>query len=547
MNLFTVLKYSLIIVAYVFSASILRAQSIEDAQKLVEVEKFNEARKVYEGLVQKNPNKPEPYFYLGKLDIIEGKIDAAQANFQKGKSTDEDDALNIVGLGMVLLAKGDTAAAAKQFEEALDKTDFKNPEVMINIAEGYVLTDAKNYSRAIDLLNKAAAKSKKNPKIYTVLGDIYMKQVNGSQAISNYRTAIDYDKKYLKPYVGIAQIYIKIKNYEDAEYNLDKVLKLDSTYAPAYRVLAEYYYSQKKYDKGSENFRKYVQFSENTPDKQVRFATMLFLSNEYDEAIKLIEQLDKEGKNNDKLQHVLAFSYYYKDSASAGIPAFEKYFSMAKPSDITSTDYEYLGKLQAKAGNDSLAIMNYKKAISMDSTRSDLHGEIATLDMKNKNWADAVQEYRLKETSSGKKLAAMEYFNLGQALYKLGEFAQADSAFDQFVQQAPAIPQGYYWRALSNVQLDPESEKGLAKPYYEKYIQVATSSADPSKYKGALVEAYSYLGYYYFLQNDYQNSIANWTEVSKLDPENTQAIEALKALKDPKSLKSMKDKKTTKK
>ncbi|MGE5411363.1 MAG: tetratricopeptide repeat protein [Clostridiales bacterium] len=547
LNLSIVLKYIPFVVLYVISTS-LRAQTIDEGLKLLEVEKYNAARKVFEDYVSKNSKKPEGYFNLGKLDVIEGKLDAAQETFQKGKSTDEDDATNIIGLGMVKLAKGDTAGAWKDFEEALDKTDKKNVDNLIYIAESYVLTDAKNYNRAIDLLNKAANKSKKNSRVYATLGDIYMKQSNGSQAISNYRTAIDYDKKYLKAYVGIAQIYIKIKNYEDAEYNIEKALKADSTYAPAYRVLAEYYYGKKQYEKGSENFRKYVQFSENTPDKQVRFATMLFLSNEYDEAIKLINQLASEGKNNDKLQHILAFCYFYKDNPTDGVPAFEKYFSMAKPNDISATDYEYLGKLYAKGGNDSLAVQSYKKAISMDSTRSgDLYGEMATMDMKNKNWAAAADDFRKKEALTGKKLGAMEYFNLGQAYYKMNDFAKADSAFDQFIQQQPTIAQGYYWRALCNAQLDPESEKGLAKPFYEKYIQIATASPDPAKVKGGLIEAYSYLGYYYYLQNDYQNSIANWTEVSKLDPGNTQASEALKALKDPKSLKAQKDKKPTKK
>lgn len=547
-NLFSVAKSLLVIVIYLFTVNGVKAQSIEEGQKLINVEKYNEALKVFDELVKKEPKKAINYFYLGKTQFILDKKSDAKASFEKGWSVDDDEFLNKVGLGMLQLADGDTAGAGKTFDNALEETSYKNVDVMINVADAYLLTDAKNFSRAMDVLNKAAASKngKKNSRVYSTLGDIYMKQSNGTLANQNYQTALDYDKKNLEPYVGKAQLYIKIKNYEDAEYNLDKVLKIDSTYAPAYRVLAEYYYSKRQFDKGAENFRKYLQFSENTPDKQIRFATMLFRSNEYDEAIRLIKQLAAEGKNNDKLQHILAFSYYYKDNTAEGIPAFEKYLSMIKPEEIAAMDYEFLGKLYAKAGNDSLTVINFQKALSMDSTKTDLHGEIANIYFKNKDFKNAIKEYELKEKLTGKPLSLMEYFNLGQAAYRDSLFAKADSAYEKVIQIKPDIALAYYWRAAANASLDPESEQGLAKPHYEKFIEVASTSPEAPKYKNSLIEAYAYLGYYYYLKEDYPNAIKNYEEVLKLDPQDARATEALKTLKDPKALKSLKATKDTK-
>ncbi len=76
--------------------------------------------------------------------------------------------------------------------------------------------------------------------------------------------------------------------------------------------------------------------------------------------------------------------------------------------------------------------------------------------------------------------------------------------------------------------MDPESEQGLAKPYYEKTIEVilAKPEQDDSD-KKVLVEAYSYLSYYYYLQYDKSKkaedkaNVKSYAEkVLQIDPEN---------------------------
>ncbi|MCK7525612.1 MAG: hypothetical protein MZV64_52415 [Ignavibacteriales bacterium] len=76
---------------------------------------------------------------------------------------------------------------------------------------------------------------------------------------------------------------------------------------------------------------------------------------------------------------------------------------------------------------------------------------------------------------------------------------------------------------------DPESENGLAKPFYEKFIELA--KRDQEKFKKELIESYSYLGYYYYLQQDNQKSKAVWQEVLLIEPDNKQATEVIKQLK----------------
>lgn len=75
---------------------------------------------------------------------------------------------------------------------------------------------------------------------------------------------------------------------------------------------------------------------------------------------------------------------------------------------------------------------------------------------------------------------------------------------------------------------DPESTQGLAKPYYESALSLLEKKEDASK--SVLIECESYLGYYYFLKKDYEQSKVFWNKILQIDPENPTAKQAVQGL-----------------
>lgn len=72
---------------------------------------------------------------------------------------------------------------------------------------------------------------------------------------------------------------------------------------------------------------------------------------------------------------------------------------------------------------------------------------------------------------------------------------------------AAKVPDNYlgnFWRARVNSLRDPETTQGLAKPYYEAALSILEQKPDATK--SVLVECNSYLGYYYFVKEDYNQS-----------------------------------------
>jgi tetratricopeptide (TPR) repeat protein len=162
----------------------------------------------------------------------------------------------------------------------------------------------------------------------------------------------------------------------------------------------------------------------------------------------------------------------------------------------------------------------------MDSAKFELYGEIGTICFKMKKYQEAIAAFKNKEIK--KPITANDAFTIGRAYYFSKDFANADSAFLKVTTMQPNLALGYFWRARANAQLDPDSKLGLALPHYESFIAKVTDMAKSSK---DLIEAYSYLGFYYYSNKDNVKSKEAWTKVKELDPNNEKAKKALESLK----------------
>ncbi|MFT3754009.1 MAG: hypothetical protein QM800_14405 [Paludibacter sp.] len=96
---------------------------------------------------------------------------------------------------------------------------------------------------------------------------------------------------------------------------------------------------------------------------------------------------------------------------------------------------------------------------------------------------------------------------------------KADSLFALVAQKEPTGYRGNFWRARTNVGLDPETTTGLAKPFYEQTETLVLSKAD-AKFNPVLIECYRYLGFYYFQKKDYTQSMTYWNKILAIEPGN---------------------------
>jgi tetratricopeptide (TPR) repeat protein len=324
-------------------------------------------------------------------------------------------------------------------------------------------------------------------------GDAFVREGNGGKAITSYEEAASLSPQDPVPHFKIGSIYLRSGNKEAAMEEFQKATNADANYAQSYKEIAELYYIQKDGAQAVKAQEKFLELSTDASEKDlghVRLGYYFFMTRDFAKANEAFALAKDRAllKDND-------FRYYGLSLVEAGDyergrKIFEEYFS--KRPGAGAADYAAYGKALVLLDQDSLAIAVLEKSLALDN----------------------------KQTAV-KKMLWESLYNLGKEYYSKKDFVMADTTFEKLINLHPGIVTGYLWAGRANAQLDPESEKGLAKDFYEKVIGISKSGSD-------LKEAYSYLGYYYYVQKNSAQSRENWEKVLTIDPQDERAKEALR-------------------
>ena len=510
-------KFALLITGF-FSVTSAFGQSLETGKKALEMEQYQVAKKTLSKVV-KNDNNEHNNIILGDAYLLSGKPDSAVYFYNQAASKNAKSALGMAAAGKAALVKGNTSEAESKFNDALKRSRSKDGEVLQVIGSAYLHTD-KNMNKAVEYLNKAVNVLKSNKaEAYVMLGDAYLKQNKGGEAMTAYENAIRENSKYALGHLRKGQLSVRSRNYNDAQSSYQAIIAMDPNYAPAYRDLGELYYFVGKYDQALENYKKYVSLAEDTPETKAVYASFLFLTKDYDGTIKEAQEVLKKDPNNLVMKRLLAYSYYETKQDDKALTAIQDYFKTAPANKLIASDYEYQGKILVRADKGNEALTSFNRALELDSTRADLRNDMAQIYEKQNNYPKAISLYRDKMKRG--KPTNTDYYYLASLYDDSKQYRQADSLYTLITVNNPTFANAYLWRARANANLDPESKAGLAKPHYEKYIELA--SEDKEKNKSGLVEANYYLAYYNYIKNDKAKAAAYLKEVRTLDPGNVQA------------------------
>lgn len=230
-----------------------------------------------------------------------------------------------------------------------------------------------------------------------------------------------------------------------------------------------------------------------------------------------------------------------KEYASA-LQYADALFNKSDSAKYTYFDVVYYGN--ALKGNQEYdkALEQYQKALAMEiddrDKRAGIYKEIADAYKEKDDYDNAVKNYR--EYMNGlDKASAADYAGLGQMCIQRADkltgeartaaFRDAEKVYDELLAKySDAEDFATLYKARINSYIDPETKDGLAKPYYEKLVEIINARAERDKTDMTrLLEAYRYLGYYYLLQNDKETSDSYWNKILEIDPEDANAKLAL--------------------
>lgn len=503
------------------------AQSLAEARVQLDNENYGAARKILREIIAKEADNAEAYYYLGESYYMDDKSDSAKLSYEKGLDVNAKNASCQAGIGKLLLDKKKTDEARKALDLAL-RLGKSNKEARINSIVGMVYLESQNPNpeEAVKYLTAARDLDTRNPKYFIELGDAYLAKNDPGNAMTNYEFASDKDKDNPEVYMKMARIWAKTTLTDQAIKKLEECIKIAPEYAPAYKDLIELYNRERRYDDMTKLLERYVQLAGTDLEARARFVRFLcFQAKDYDRTIIEANKLLKEDPTNYTMYRWLAWANYEKGNYQESLDASKKFFAQVGDGKVYGSDYEYLAKSAQKLNDLDMAATNYHKVVEMDERRIDVYDLIAKMYYDAKKYKEAGNGYEEKINKG--KSNPQDFFFLGMSRFFSTDYAKADSAFGKLTELLPSYPAGFYWKARSMAQLEPDSAKTFAaRPFYEKYLSLVTVDEKyktDANLKKKIIESYNYIASNFYEQNDLPNTKAIFEKILAVDPENADA------------------------
>lgn len=519
------MKQFLVTVAAAALALNVSAQSLDEGMKMYRYERYETAKKILKPLAA---NNAQANYYYGLAMLETGDLNEALATFVKYP----EDYANIGGTVRVKFAKdGEEAGmqAANNLADMGKRRDYENKRYAadaVNYAKGG------NKQLAVDWYNEVLEKMV-TPELLVATGDAYLQlSTGGGKAMDHYEKAVAKDPANSLAYSRMGKLMYSARNYEKALEHWAKAKEADPSNPLPYRDMAEAYTYVGKYSVAKENIEKYYELSDKTVEDKIRYAEILYLAQDYDKAISIINELQNEGVERANFSGILAFSYLEKKDSVSAVKALENartYFSQKEKKDITKDAYMKYGQIYLRNENADSANWAFNQALSMDQSDDKIavYREIAENYRKNRDWMNAGKWYDRIYKDFGEDVSATDYFWGGYSYYLSANqpdvdtnamLIKADTIYGTMIGKFPEQPSGYYWRGRVNASMDSEGEKCLAEPYFTQWLDLEVEGAEKSDRDKQV--AYQYLSLCKYRNAAYEDAKKYAELVLAIDAEN---------------------------
>jgi len=553
-------KFKIFSLALVASASVAKAQDINQAKKAIDAEQFEKAKSLLKSIIKAKPSDGEANFVLGNVYLNQAIVDSAKIYYLNGLEAADKKNLNYIGLGQLDLDAKNAASAQANFGLATKDMKRKDVNEFIYIGRAYMNSTNPDYTNAIASLKKALLLEPQNATALLAIGDAYYGANNQNDAYKAYRDAFTADPTLLRAKMQLGVLLKGAKSYDEAIKSFNEVIAIDANYGPVYRELAETYYKwarnkpstrQTNYQKAIQNYEKYLSLTDYSMNSRMRHADFLILVEDYKALEKEANKMIELDKVNPRIYRYLGYSAYENGNYDVAIKSLEDY--MKVPSNkVIAKDNLYLGFAKIKKGTDAAGVVDpaafeaglaeIKKAVAVEPLAVEDLGDFGKELFGKKQYNQAAAIYELSTTNSEQKNYLNDNVYYGISLYYANAnkektaidaagLAKADAAFDRVLVASPTYDEAYLYKGRINNLLEKDD---LIIKNYQEYINKTTAKGAEELAKPAtvkkIVESYNSIGAAY-ANTDKAKAIENFNKSLVLDPTNAYATQSVKALK----------------
>ncbi len=523
-----------------------------------------DAKDAYDKGVSANPSDPLNYVGLAKVAFYLGDNPKAEELRAKAKSfllpyknikkinppaKDYAFALAKIAESYELDGTVDTSKALPLIRQALI-IDSKNADIYLIAGDIYMMVN--DGSNAIKNYNLAQFVNPNSPTAAMKIGYVYFKAKALTQAINNFEEAIRLDANYAPAYRELGQLYWRAGRLEQSKTNFRKYLDLTAGNLPAKTRYVNSLFYAGDYDEVIKNVEEIlaVDKSRGYMNRLAGYSYYEKANPDYNKALSYMETLFKTVAP----EYILQKDYYYlarillkknqnypkmveelnglnskldrEKSRLEAASAAEKAKYKGTVDDLTRQVNDLENNVAKAEKEINSGFEAYNKAFNFKRTDKNapltpqdraLLSEIASNYYAYRKYVDAAKTWA-KLIDPAKENNVSEYMQVGRAFYNGEKYKSADSVFNIVLKKSPDYLPAYVYIARTYSRMDPDTKMGLARPKFEKVLDVAQK--DSLKNESEMTEALTYLGYYNMENGNYTKAKDLYTRMINLDPNN---------------------------
>ena len=196
-------------------------QALREAIDLHNRNQLDDAKSMYNKIIEHDKKNSDAYHLLSLINLVEGKLDEANANIVKAIELQPDIAIYHSNFGNILYHSNNLESAIQEHKRAL-RLDKKNFQSFYGL--GVIYSHLKNYQFAEDNYKKAIALDDNSSVAHNNLANLY-NQINPNKAEYHYLKVLELTPDDPMPYINISNYYLKNTKYKKCVKTLEEAIK----------------------------------------------------------------------------------------------------------------------------------------------------------------------------------------------------------------------------------------------------------------------------------------------------------------------------------
>ncbi len=231
-------------------AEFLIDQALKEAIDLHTRNQFDEAKSIYNKIIQHDAKNSDAYHLLSLINLVECNLEDANKNIVKAIDLSPDIAVYHSNYGNILYHSNNLEFAIQEHKRAI-KLDKKNFQSFYGL--GVIYSHLKNYHKAVENYKKALSINDDSSEAHNNLANVY-NQIDPNRAEYHYIRVLELSPNDPMPYINISNYYLKNTKYKKCVETLEAAIKKDIKAKELMNNLGIAYLGRKENDKSRSMF-----------------------------------------------------------------------------------------------------------------------------------------------------------------------------------------------------------------------------------------------------------------------------------------------------